>query len=619
MSADAASQNDHDDDFELADDPQAARHRYLLERFWTSARGFWGRDGQPVAWVLTIGLIVLVVLELGVSYGINRWNRLFFDALENRDAATAWAQGLIFPVLAAVSVAFGMTEVYARMTMQRRWRGWLNDQVVDAWLANGRYYQLNLVKGDHQNPEYRIADDLRIATDAPVDFVVGVVSAAISAATFIVVLWTIGGSYSFEIGGVAVMIPGFLVIASVLYSVIATTAMVFIGKRFVTVSEQRNQAEAEYRYALTRVRENGESIALLGGEEEERSGLDRSLKKVLHWWRELLFQHMRTTLVSQSSGLIAPVVPVLLSAPKFLDGTMSLGQVMQAASAFVIVQGAFNWLVNNYPRFADWRASARRVASLLVSLDHLNNAADAGIGQIDRGKIKGAALRLRNLSVTLDRTAVVNEADVSIQPGEKVLVVGESGTGKSSLVRAIAGLWPWGDGEVAVKSGAQLFLLPQRPYVPLGTLKRATTYPAPADEVDDDKVVEALESVGLGHLTERLNEDNPWDQTLSGGEKQRLAFARVLLHHPDIIVLDEATSALDPASQMRLMQLIDEKLNPTTIISVGHRPELEAFHDRKLVLASRKDGARLVSDEPLLPRSHPFKWRWRKRRKTRRK
>jgi vitamin B12/bleomycin/antimicrobial peptide transport system ATP-binding/permease protein len=607
---------------EAEDDARRARRRHLVRRFWQSAQGFWSRaGGTRIAWILAVGLIVIVVLEIVVQYGINQWNRLFFDALEKRDSNAALVQGLIFPVLAALSVGLGMTSVYARMTMQRRWREWLNDHVVDYWMANGRYYQLNLVKGDHANPEFRIADDLRVATDAPVDFLVGLTSAALSAATFIVVLWTIGGSYTFTIGGTTIHIPGFLVIAAVLYALIASVSMVVIGKRFVMVSEYRNQAEAEYRYALTRLRENGESIALLGGEEEERAGLDRALKKVLHWWRELLGQHMRTTIVSHSSGLIAPVVPVLLSAPKFLDGSMSLGQVMQAASAFVIVQTAFSWLVNNYPRFADWRASAQRVASLLVSLDRLNRAEEAGIGRIEHSETKDAALRLKGVSVTLDDgTSVVDDTDVSIQPGEKVLVMGESGTGKSSLVRAVAGLWPWGEGEVQIAKGARIFLLPQRPYIPIGTLRRAATYPAGADEIPHEKVAEAMQAVGLGELVPRLDEDIAWEQTLSGGEKQRLAFARILIHQPDILVLDEATSALDPPSQEKLMKLIDERLdNPTTIISVGHRPELEKVHERKLVLATRAEGARLVRDEqlaPVKPRRFSFK-RWQRRRRRR--
>jgi putative ATP-binding cassette transporter len=441
------------------------------------------------------------------------------------------------------------------------------------------------------------------------------VSAALSAMTFIVVLWTIGGSLTVPLGGSSVTIPGFLVVGAILYAVIASGSMLLIGRRFVRVAESKNQAEAEYRYGLTRVRENGESIALIRGEAEERAGLDASLRNVLWRWRQVCFQTMRTTIVYQGSGIIAPVFPVILCAPKFLDGSMTLGQIMQAASAFVIVQQAFSWLVENYPKFADWTASARRVASLLLSLDQLDQAEEAGVGIIERGETDGAAMRLNDLSVTLDDgTVVVNEAEVEIAPGEKVLVVGESGTGKSSLVRAIAGLWPWGGGKLLLKSGARLFMLPQRPYIPIGTLRRAITYPSAADDVPQDEVAEAMEDVGLGHLIDQLDEEKPWDQTLSGGEKQRVAFARVLVQKPDIIVIDEGTSALDPASQEHLMTLIEKRSPKMTIISVGHRPELEKFHQRKLVLEARKDGAKLARDIEL-PKRRTRRWGWPARRR----
>ena len=247
------------------------------------------------------------------------------------------------------------------MTTQRRWRAWLNGHVLDRWISSGRYYQLSLIPGDHKNPEYRVAEDLRVACEAPIDFGVGILSALLSAITFIGVLWFIGGALTVQIGGTTRSIPGFLVIAAVLYAAIASGAMAIIGRRFVTASENKNQAEAEYRYGLTRVREYGESIALLGGEGEERWSLDEAFRGVLRRWRALVTQWMRTTVVSQTSSAFVPVLPILLCAPKYVADEMTLGEVMQASSAFVIVQVAFNWLVDNYPRLADWTASARRV------------------------------------------------------------------------------------------------------------------------------------------------------------------------------------------------------------------------------------------------------------------
>jgi vitamin B12/bleomycin/antimicrobial peptide transport system ATP-binding/permease protein len=587
------------------EEAEQARKDYLLTRFWISARGYWGKNGDRLAWAFTIGLLFLIVANVGFQYGINVWNRAIFDAIEKRDSATVFYLSAVFFPLAIGSVLLGVAQVFARMGIQRRWRAWLTSSVMTRWLTSGRYYQLNLVGGDHKNPEYRIAEDLRVATDAPVDFTAGVTSAFLSAATFIVVLWTIGGALTMTLAGSTVTIPGFLVIAAVVYAAIASGSIMAIGRRFVQVSEDKNQAEAEFRYTLTRVRENGESIALLGGEEEERDGLDKNFTKVLRQWSLLARQHMRTTLVSQGSNLIAPVVPLLLCAPKYLDGSMSLGQVMQAASAFTIVQTAFGWLVDNYPRLADWNACARRIASLMMSLDGLERAEQGdGIGRIKRGETEGEAiLGLHDLSVALDDgTAVVGETDVVIEPGERLLVAGESGTGKSTLVRAIAGLWPWGSGSVNFHPDRRLFMLPQKPYVPSGTLRRAIAYPGAAEDWTLEQMGDVLHKVGLDHLKEKIEEEAPWDQTLSGGEKQRLAFARLLLHSPDIVILDEATSALDEKSQDKMMDMVTKELPKATIVSVGHRAELEAFHSRKIVLERRKGGAKLVSDVDLIPR-----------------
>jgi vitamin B12/bleomycin/antimicrobial peptide transport system ATP-binding/permease protein len=318
-------------------------------------------------------------------------------------------------------------------------------------------------------------------------------------------------------------------------------------------------------------------------------------------WRAVMMQSIRTTIVGNLTNGIAPIIPILLCAPKYVAGTMTLGQMMQAAAAFITVQHSFNWLVENYPRVADWTAAARRLASLLMSLDCLNGADDGPAREITRIPAEEGALRLCELSVAAsDGGAIVKDADLEIAPGERVLVVGESGTGKSTLVRAVAGIWPWGEGEVRIDHDG-LFVMPQRPYVPLGTLRRAVTYPASPQSVNDEVVRQSIEDVGLGHFMDRLDTDEPWDQVLSGGEKQRLGFARMLIQNPDVVVMDEATAALDSASQDRLMRLVLERLPAATLVSVAHRVELEAFHTRKLVLEYADGGAELVGDEILHP------------------
>jgi putative ATP-binding cassette transporter len=584
----------------MPEDREQQTRQYLIARFWEAALGFWRKGGGHRAWLLTFTVIVIALVNLALQYRLNVWHRGMFDALGQRDSSGVLHQTIIFfPIILAL-ISVGAAATYSKMTVQRRWREWLNGYVLDQWLTNGRYYQLNLVPGDHSNPEYRVADDLRVSVDAPVEFAIGVFSAVASAIVFIGVLWFIGGELAIPIGNTMLRIPGFLVIAAFIYAVLASGSMIMIARGFVLVSENKNQSEADYRYVFTRLRENGESIAMLGGETEERAGLDEAFTTVRKRWRELMMQYIRTTVVSQASNGAAPIVPILLCAPKYVAGTMTLGEVMQAASAFMIVQVAFNWLVDNYPRLADWTASASRLASLLVSLDRLERAErEETMGRIVRQPAEEGTLRLRDLSVTLDDgSAVVNEADIEITAGEKVLVVGESGTGKSTLVRAIAGLWPWGTGEIRIKFEG-LLLMPQQPYVPLGTLRRAVTYPLSPDEVDDALVRKTVEEVGLAHFLDRLDEDTGWEHVLSGGEKQRLAFARALIHRPSTIIMDEATAALDPMSERQLMELVLERLPEATVISVGHRAELEAFHTRKLVLEYRPEGARLVRDESL--------------------
>jgi vitamin B12/bleomycin/antimicrobial peptide transport system ATP-binding/permease protein len=596
-----------------AETDERVLRRSLLRRFWQTAAGFWGGRIRSSAWTLSGTLMLIIVCLLGAQYAMNAWNRAMFDGLQNRDVGAVGKLSILYFVILAASVLVSIFQVYARMALQRRWRAWLTNSLVDRWLAHGRYYQLNLVRGDHANPEYRIADDVRIASESPVDFVSGVTQAFLSAAMFIVVLWTIGGALDISVAGLNLHIPGFLVIAALLYAILASGSMLLIGRRFVHASEAKNQAEAEYRYVITRLRENGESIALIRGEEEERTGLDRALGKVMRAWAEVARQNMKTTVVSQTSNYIAPVLPIILCAPKFLDGSMSLGEVMQAASAFTIVQSAFNWIVDNYPKMADWTASARRVASLMIALDALEEAEKSeGVGRItvDR-EGAGPALRLQDLSVRLnDGTAVVDDTDISIAAGERVLIAGASGSGKSTLVRAIAGLWPWGGGAIEVKKGARMFLLPQRPYVPIGTLRRAATYPDAPESRSLEDIAAAFRQVGLEALVDKLDKEGPWDQTLSGGEKQRLAFARILLHKPDIVVLDEATAALDPNSQNRLMELLVDRPE-ITLLSVGHRPELEPFHTRKITLERHPGGAKLVRDVELPSESlRQSVWRW---------
>jgi putative ATP-binding cassette transporter len=556
----------------------------LIARFWSTASGFWTGEKKFKAWSLSLFLVAVTLSQIGVLYRINFWNRDIFNAVERRDADMLWAQAMLSVPLLGTAVALAVAAVFGRMSMQREWRAWLVQRLFSRWVKQGRTYQLNLLDGTHQVPEGRITDDARIATDAPVDFVVGLFHSVVGAATFIGILWSTAGNLDVTVGRTTIHIPGYLVVSVVAYSIIVTTAMLAVSRQFTTVSESINQAEAEFRFALTHVRENGERIALLGSEGREREGLAAALAVIVERWRRYCGQHLRVTVVSNANFLIAPVLPVFLCMPRYLRGQMSLGEVTAAAAAFVQVQASFNWLVDNFARFADWRASARRVGSLLKTLDRLWQAEQADIsGRIGRHFADGTTLRLRGLRVLTDDGIVQLETDdLVVGPGEHLRIQGRSDSGKGALLHAIAGLDTEGEGEITLGRSIRVFLMPGHPYMPIGTLRRAACYPSPPDGISDNGLRQLLDDFGLGSLTTRLDDDAPWEQLLGVGERQRLAFVRACVATPDLLLLDDPASALDPESQRGLYALLLARLPGVTIVRFSTHDDADLPFDRSL-------------------------------------
>lgn len=340
-----------------------------LQTFWRTARGFWR---GPVAWALLAGLVCITLLEVIVQYRLNYWNRDFFDALEVRDGQRIWLQARLLSLLVVASIALSIGAVWARMSFQRRWRDWLTRGLIGAWLAEQRYQHVVFANGQRQNAEYRITEDARLATDAPIDLLVGLLSSLLTAGTFVTVLWEVGGSVRFKILGEAVTIQGYLVIASIVYAGLTTLGMMIVGRNMVDVIEQKNQAEADFKYVVARVN----TRTTFETHPEDAETLESAQQRVIRQWRRLCGQHMRTTLVSRGNTLLAPIVGLVLCAPNYVSGMLTLGEVTQAAAAFVAVQGAFNWLVDNFPRLAEWMSSANRVGMLLDAFDALDKNAE---------------------------------------------------------------------------------------------------------------------------------------------------------------------------------------------------------------------------------------------------
>jgi putative ATP-binding cassette transporter len=566
-----------------------------LRAFAALAAGYWTAPGhRAIAWTLTGGMVLFGVINVGVALWLNIWNRDFFNALDKRDTAQLVVQLYeLAAIVASAGIAVAI-HLHVRRRLQINWRTWLTQVTTRRWLHAGRQYQLGLLADDCDNPDGRIAEDIRVSTELAVDFAQSILQCILQLLTFLSVLWVLSGSLPIRIGTVEFVLPGYMVWAAVLYALFGSILTYALGRGLIEAGNVRQGREADLRSGLIRARENAEGIALMRGEADERTRLQGAMGDLRGAWHVQTRGQGSLALLTSSLAYLAPVVPLIVALPRYLTGDLQLGGLMQTAQAFSNVQWALSWLIDNFPRFAEWRASTDRLVHLHVALSDLEDTVDTPEGEhieVTLGESDRLVLREVGLSRP-DGEALVAEAEVEIQPGERVLIRGQSGSGKSTIMRAIAGVWPWGRGSVELPKGRIAFM-PQKPYFPLGTLREAMLYPEKPNGIDDDELREALHKVGLDHLRGRLGDDERWDQILSGGEQQRVAFARVLLQRPDWVFMDEATSALDDAGQANVMRLLAEDLPDTAVVSIGHRPGLEAFHTRELVLEPGEDGANL--------------------------
>jgi putative ATP-binding cassette transporter len=567
-----------------------------INRLWRLGGGFWRQRGERQRACAASGaLFVATLAHALLQLRVNLWLGDFFNALDSRVGSALIRDAAIFVLVALGLMLAAAAQIYFKMALQIGWRRWITRRLARPWLDHGHNYLLRFRGAEYDNPDYRIGEDVRLVTEGAVDFAVGLFNSFLLLAIFLGVLWELSGTPRVAIGGLEMHAPGYLVAAAVVYAGISTTLTHLLGRPFVQVSDELHAREGNFRYHLLRARENAESIALMRGEADERSNLDRVFARLATTWRSLMGLQARLTWLTTGFTVATPIVPLAIAAPQYFAGEISLGGLMQASQAFVQVQIALGFFIDHYARLSDWLAGIDRIVRLDDALLQIKRHGTAATGR--RVVIKPSpdgTLRLIQLEVDNPQSVVViNDATTTIRPGEHVLVIGPAGIGKTLLLRAIAGLWPWGAGTIMVPERWRVMFLPHRPYMPIGSLRSVLAYPEPAGRFADGAVIAALGRCGLRRYCGRIDEDAQWHEIISGGEQQRLGFARLLLHRPDWVLMDGATSELDEAAELDMMSLFNRELAGTSLLSTGARPDMGSFYDRVLTLSQSPQGARL--------------------------
>jgi len=560
--------------------------RSTLAIVWRIAIRYFRSEDKWAGRGLLAAVIVIQLAQVAIDVMVNAWRNRFYNALQNYDWDAFVRELLIFCVLAGIGVVLAVYGIYLNQWLQIRWRRWMTDHYLSRWLDGANHYRMQLKRDAVDNPDQRIAEDVKSFVEQTLSIGVGLISAVVTLASFVVILWGLSEAAPLHLFGNAVSIPGYLVWGALIYAVIGTALTQWIGAPLVGLDFQKERREADFRFNLVRVRENGEQIALLRGEPAERERLSARFGAVITNWYAIMSRTKRLMFFTGSYDQAAVIVPHIVIAPAYFAKAVPLGGMMQTAEAFGSVQTSLSFFVSAYRTMAEWRA----VVALLDGFETSIEGAEALAGEartIDIASSNGRdAIDLAQLLVNMPNgTPLVSAENFSFKSDAHTLVTGPSGAGKSTLFRAIAGVWPFGRGSIAIPANATLMMLPQRPYFPIGTLRAAITYPRPADSFSPDKVRDILSAVGLGRLEPQLDEEAHWNQILSLGEQQRLEIARALLHVPQYLFLDEATASLDEPSEARLYRLLADSLPDTTIISIGHRSTLQAFHQQSVALA----------------------------------
>ena len=559
--------------------------RGFLRQAWDLAWPYWKSEEKWSAIGLLVAVVVLNLITVGLNVRFNTWYNDFYNTLQEYDWAQFWRQLAIFGVLAFLFIVVAVYSLYLRQILHIRWRRWLTDRFLRNWLGNQSYYRLQLNQvTTPDNPDQRISDDLDRFATITLALSLGLLSSFVTLVSFLSILWTLSGALTIPLGGgAAIHIPGYMVFAALIYAVGGTLLTRWIGYPLIQLNFDQQRYEADFRFRMVRLRENAENVAFYGGEARELDSFQARFARIIANWWGIIKRRKKLTWFTTGYTQLAIIFPLMVAAPRYFAKAIQLGGLMQIVSAFGQVQEALSFIISSYTEIAEYQSVVRRLSGFQERLNEI--AADREVPQPIEIERHGPGVEVDMLDLNLpDGQLLRPNISLAASPGESLLITGASGLGKSTLMRAIAGLWPFGRGRIRVTDGRCLFL-PQRPYLPLGTLADALVYPHSAREPPRDSLVDALRAVGLPELVDHLDEEANWALRLSIGEQQRLAFARVLLARPEVVFLDEATSALDEAAEMTLYRVLRDASWRPTIVSVGHHGSLRRFHDVVVDLA----------------------------------
>ena len=559
--------------------------RGSLNDSWRISKHYWASEERWVAWGLLAVVVGLNLGQVGLSVLFNYWRNAFYNAIQNYDETAFFRQLGIFSGLAVLWVLVGVYQAYLQQMLQIRWRRWLTHRYLGRWLDHRAYYKMQLTHNPTDNPDQRIAEDLNLFTNSTLNLSLNLLSSVVTLFSFIFILWSLSGPLTIPLGsGTSVTIPAFMVWLALIYAVIGTIITVKLGRPLVGLNFNQQRLEADFRYSLVRLRENTESVAFYRGEPRETDIFRGRFSHVFdNFWAIMKRQKLLGWFVF-GYGQASVIFPYIVQAPRYFAKQIALGAVQQTADAFGQVQGALSFIVSSYTDIATWQSVVQRLASFEGTLADIATRAEepSDLAITHQGK----GLSVDGLAIDLpDGRPLVSGVAFDAQPGRGLLLVGPTGVGKSTVLRAIAGIWPFSRGLVRFGTG-RVFFIPQKPYIPLGSLRQALAYPDDGADLPRETLEAVLRKVGLGALAPELDRVDQWSRRLSGGEQQRLAFARVFLAEPAVVVLDEATSALDEAMETHLYRLLRDAPWHPTIVSVGHRSTLRAFHDDVLDLTS---------------------------------